>query len=384
MDEALSNVPTSTNDPLDDKIAISSELERPAVIVDHFAPQTAGESLAWIDDLGTRAERYALTLPEIRKIATDLAWIARMNGQRYPGEVEWNLARSFSGSRMKRLVLAYVNGQRLRFDYKFTQLRTQCNKWLAEFSNDSLILGLAAFAALGSRASNGMDLYRRALEAPDADDKTRQVCLAGIAFADNIPEQGDSLLRLSDDMMARGELNENVCYRRAIALRKLGRYDEALTEIDLAIDMLNASGHTLVHEQYSQERRAIISAQDMHLQAEHMVAELREKLSARMDEQIEAASAKLEEKINEATARLDERVDSAQELVSDGLLKMVEILGLFVTLLGFVVGTGEVVIRARTFGERAIAMGLVVVGSLVFFILLRMVTSFRRERRPAR
>jgi hypothetical protein len=80
-----------------------------------------------------------------------------------------------------------------------------------------------------------------------------------------------------------------------------------------------------------------------------------------------------------ASRHLTEQVSVAQELVSEGLLKMVEVLGLFVTLLGFLIGSGTVIIKAKTFPERAIAMSVVVVGALAFFGLLRLVMHIRRR-----
>jgi tetratricopeptide (TPR) repeat protein len=218
--------------------------------------------------------------------------------------------------------------------------------------------------------------------APDADDKSRQVCLTAIWFADHIDDQPEILLRLSDEMMARGEVNENVHYRRAAALRRLGRYDEALSEIDLAIELFGV-GNVVVHEQYAQERRTIITTRDMRKQATETAAQLATELSARIDERIDEASAAMETRIKEASDHLAQRVAVAQELVSEGLLKMVEVLGLFVTLLGFLIGSGAVIIKADTFQERAVSMGIVTVGAVVFFALLRLVVSVRRRRRSA-
>ena len=92
------------------------------------------------------------------------------------------------------------------------------------------------------------------------------------------------------------------------------------------------------------------------------------------------ASAEMEARISEASDQLAQRVNIAQELVASGLLKLVEVLGLFVTLLGFLIGSGTVIIKAKTFSERAIAMSLVLVGTVAFFGLLRLVTSVRRRR----
>ncbi|MFB9830820.1 hypothetical protein [Actinoallomurus acaciae] len=352
--------------------------ERAAVLVDHLASRTSSGGLDWIADLARGVERYGLGLPEVRRAATDLAWMARVAEQRYPGDLEWGAAGGVSGSRTQRLVLAYVHGQRLRFDYRFREILERCNGWLAEFHDDALILSFAAFGGLGSRAPNGLDLYDRAVRAPDSDRKSRQVALTAIWFADHLAEQPDTLLRLSDEMMARGDDDANIHYRRAAALRRLGRYDEALTEIDLAIDRFGV-GNMLVHEQYAQERRTIIHTRDLRRGADEAAARLSDEMTARMDERIDRASAALEEKIEEASRQLTERVSVAQKLVSEGLLKMVEMLGLFVTLLGFLIGSGTVLVKARTFSERAIAMSVVVVGALVFFGLLRLVTQVRRR-----
>jgi tetratricopeptide (TPR) repeat protein len=372
--------PGPAGDALDRQIDVTPAGDRGALLVDGLAGQVSSASLNWIAELSARAQLHQMSLPQIRFAATTLAWLARTAGQRYPAAPEWDKARGNAGSRTDRLVLAYVHGQRLRFDFKFGQLAEQSRKWLAEFGDDALILALAAFAAIGSRASNGLDLFQRAVDSPNADDKSRQACLGAMEFGDHIDDQGEILLGLSNDMMARGEDNENVRYRRATALRKLGRYEDALAEIDHALDIFDAAGRSLVHEQYAQERRAIIAAQDGRRRAENLVKEVGEQISAQFDQQVAAAAAALEEKISAASSQLGERIDVAQAMVSDGLLKMVEILGLFVTLLGFVVGSGAVIVKARSFSERAAAMALVVVGSLVFFVLLRLVVSIRRKR----
>lgn len=370
--------PEDPTDDLNERMRLVPAAERPAVLVDHLALRASSDGLDWIADLARGADHYGLSVPEIRRAATDLAWMARVAEQRYPGELEWGAARGLGGSRTQRLVLAYVHGQRLRFDYRFREILARCNEWLTEFHDDALILSFAAFGGLGSRALNGLDLYTRAVQAPDADSKSRQVALTAIWFADHLEEQADTLLRLSDQMMARGEDNENIHYRRAAALRRLGRYDEALTEIDLAIDLFGV-GNMLVHEQYAQERRTIIHTRDMRRQAAETAAQLGDEIAARVDERIDQASAALEEKVDEASRHLTERVSVAQELVSEGLLKMVEVLGLFVTLLGFLIGSGTVIIKAKTFPERAIAMSVVVVGALAFFGLLRLVMHIRRR-----
>lgn len=140
-------------------------------------------------------------------------------------------------------------------------------------------------------------------------------------------------------------------------------------------------GDVLRHEQFVQERRAIVLARDLQGQIERSAESIAAAVTSRVDEKVAAASAELENRLNEASLGLAQRVDVAQEMVLSDLLKMVEILGLFVALVGFVVGSGTVVVKANDFGERALAMSLVLGGSLIFFALLRLVTSVGRRVR---
>lgn len=366
-------------DELAERMRAASDMEKAPVLVDHLAPGTSEAPSAWVDELVSRTEEFGFSVPQIRRAATDLAWMARMNAQPYVDDEDRARVQRASNSRTARLCLAYIDGQRLRFDYRFEALHRRCLDWLTEFEDDALIRSLAAFAALGMRSSNGLNMFRRAVDAPDADDKSNHVCLTAIWFADHLPEQPQVMLRLSDEMMARGQENEVVYYRRATSYRKLGQFDEALYEIDRAIDGLGV-GDTLRHEQFTQERRAIVLARDLHGQIQRSADDIAAAISAQVDQKVAAASADLEERLNEASLRLAQRIDVAQEMVSSGLLKMVEILGLFVALIGFVAGSGTVIVKAKDFEQRTLAMVLVVIGSLIFFALLRLVTTVGRRR----
>ncbi|GAA2373527.1 hypothetical protein Cme02nite_02300 [Catellatospora methionotrophica] len=352
-------------DPLDRRLADAGPSGRVAVLVEHLAPKVATTSLDWIGDLSAAAARHEMSLPELRTAATDLAWLARDAGQRFPGAAEEQALRGAPA--LDRLVLAYVHGQRLRFDFKFEALQSQSHRWLAEFDGDALIVGLAAFGALGSRSGRGLELYRQAVDAPDVDAKTRHVCMHGLWFADHLPDQAELMLELSQQLTASSGLDANVFFRRAFALRKLGRFEQALDEIDRAIAMLGP-GHNAVHQDYVRERELIVVTRQLHGYAQELTR-------AAGDTVAEQA----ERRIKEASAALTEKVETAQRVVAEGTLKVVEILGLFVTLAGFVIGSGAVVVKAGTFGERAAAMGIVLVGCLLFFALLRFVTTFRRR-----
>jgi tetratricopeptide (TPR) repeat protein len=361
---------SGTRDDLDDLDRLLLEAsghERLMLLRDHLARGVGDGSLGWVGELSVRAARHELSLAELRSLATDVAWLSREAGEEYPSRGGRSVRQAEPRDRLHALVVAYVLGQRLRFDFKFDALGSLAQEWLGEFEGDALVLSFAAFAALGLRAPHGLDLYRQATAAPDADRRSRHVCLAGMWLADHVEGQPEMLLELSNKMMAKGEIDENVFYRRASALRKLGKHDQALDEIDRAISMLGV-GNNRVHQDYMRERESILVTMQMQRHADALA----EKIGAELREQAD-------KRIEEASVVLRGRVETAQRFVSDSMLKIVEILGLFVTLAGFLIGSGAVVFRASTFTERVVAMIIVVAGSLLFFILLRLVTSFRRK-----
>jgi hypothetical protein len=356
--------PATDDSDLDRALAQAQPEGRVALLVASLTPAVARLDLTWIARLAALAERHALSVGELRTAATDLAWLAREAGQRYPGSAEWNSITL--GGRLARLTLAYVQGQRIRFDFKFEQLQANCRRWLTEFPDDALILALAAFGALGTRSTQALTLFEQSINSDNADIKSRQVSLHGMSFADHLPDQANLMLELSATMMTLGDRSSNIYFRRCAALRKLGRYEQALEEIDLAIAMLDVGANT-VHQDYVRQRELIGINREMSVLAESLTASINAEVMAQVEEKIEAAA-----------TDLNDRLVSGQKIISDSLLKIVEILGLFVTLAGFLIGSGAVVLKAQSFGQLALAMALVLVGSLGFFGLLRLITGYRR------
>jgi tetratricopeptide (TPR) repeat protein len=325
----------------------------------------APDTLYWISELATLCTLHSIKISGVRSLCADLSWHAREKGYPYPHELPG--FQSSTGAD-PQIVGVYIEAYRLRFDFHFDELGRHCIDWLQEYPDDALIQSFAAFSALGKHEPQGMNLYRAAIDSANADRRSRHTCLAAMWFAYHIPEQAQEILDLSSVMMAKGETDANVFYRRAAALRKLGRFDQAIEDVDRAISMLGV-GANLVHQDYVRERELIVSSMEIRTYLSSLSDEIRGRLSTEARQQIEAAS-----------IQLADRVDTAQRVVSDGLLKIVEILGLFVALIGFVAGSGAIVIKSQDLGQRIISMSLVVAGSLAFFILLRFATSFRRNR----
>lgn len=349
-----------TDDEIVERLRGLSEAERCRLLVEHYRPVLHAGDDGWIARLEDVRGALALPAATVRSVCADLAWVSRLLGHPYPPA-----ARSPSGS--PALVGCYVAGYRLRYDFRFQDLAAVSQSWLQDHPGDSLLLAFAAFAALGARSKQGVSLYRQALDSPDADRRTRHTCLAGMWLAYDVPDQAQQMLDLTDVMLAKGEADTNLYYRRASALRKLEDFDQAVRDIDLATSMLGA-GDNMVHQDYMREREMIVASQEIRA----YVRSLGDRLGVELAQDAQ-------DKIDEASRQLAERIDAAQRVVSDGLLKIVEILGLFVALVGFVAGSGAAVIRSKSVNQQLTGMALALLGSVIFFVLLRLVTTYRRK-----
>lgn len=301
---------------------------------------------------------HLVDLAELRRVVSDVAWEARARG----------LATSLPPDGLperQRLAARYYYAQRLRFDFKFNELGHWCRKWLDD-DNDALLVALAGFAAFGQGEPAARSFVNRSLNASDADTKSRQACLHALWFSQDLEDLG-TLLKISKKMISQGEGDANIHYRRAGALRRRGAYDEALREIDSAIERL-ASGTNDVHGDYARERELIVAVGGIHGVARASVL------------RIEELEAQVRADIAESARKLETRVERAETIVTDSLFRTIEVLGLFLALTGFVVGSATAAVTAETYWKLILAMGLLIAGSLSFLLMMRWVISSQRSK----
>jgi hypothetical protein len=331
-------------------------------------PGAASDDLDWPFKLAELASRHGLNTHVIRRSAADLAWAARSVGQRLPGDAEWARYAESDDPDMVGRVLAYAHGYRLRLDFRFDELADRTREWTSRLPDDALIQSMAAFAALGQRSDRAGPLFERATAAPDYDSSCRSLCLHGLWFATHLPDQAERIIALSNDMIGRGEDTANLYYWRAFALRRNGLLDDALTSIDRAMALL-PPGMNAVHQDYAREREHINTT----LLLQEQVTILARQLSHDLSDQAERHR-------REMRAEVEMQSRDARRIVAQSLLGIVEVLALFVTLTGFLIGSGALVLRADNLVEGATALALLAVGAISFFLLLRLVVRFDRRR----
>jgi tetratricopeptide (TPR) repeat protein len=354
-------------------------------VLSRLRERLADES--WPSELAVLAQQRSLSISDVRSLVADLTWAAREQGLPYstpPG----NASPVVSGEAptWQRLVEVYAYSYRLRYDFRARQLWRDCQRWpdLWEESSrsDALVVALASFGALGSGdlyLDKGKDLVDTVLRLPDLDHRTRHVLLMALQIAPDFTSRNELMLRISTEIIDDGGADSNVYFRKAWALRGLRRYDEASGAIARAIDLL-PPGNNAVHQDYIRERELIVTSRQLDEKAQVLMAQLSGSLARDVDDRLERARIDADIVQRNFRQEVESKLDEARELVSEGLLRIVEILGLFLAVVGFIIASGLLVIDAQSFEQRVLAMVVVLVGALGFFLLLRL--AVRLGARP--
>jgi hypothetical protein len=353
---------------IDELLTGRTHAEQISLVTQELSARLSPDSVAWVYALAQIADRNALDLLVLRRSASDLAWAARDLGQRMPDDADWRHCADVANPDATRRTMAYVHGCRLRLDFRFNQLADASRRWLAELPDDAFIQSLAAFAALGQRSDRAEPILSRVSTLPDLDATCRAVCLHGLWFGTHLPDQAERMLALSDEMIGHGEDGANLYYWRAFALRRLGRFGDAQANVDRAIALLPV-GMNAIHQDYVRERELITTTRLVHEQ----VATLTDQLSLQLREQFQQHRQGMRDEVERHTS-------TARRIVSESLLGIVEVLALFVTLAGFLIGSGVLVFQAGGFGQSFAAIALLLFGAISFFVLLRTVVRFERRR----
>lgn len=164
--------------------------------------------------------------------------------------------------------------QRYRFDFKYDDLYQLAIH--ADKSISNLILPFRAFGALGLGLSKSEEHVREALLSSRVTKASRYILLQGLYLGARLgKKQGDFIIELSNDMIDNGEENSTLYFWRAFGFKRLFRYEEALSCIDIAIGMLDGK-EIGIHRDYSSERNSIVTCMIMRDQFADMLKKNKE------------------------------------------------------------------------------------------------------------
>jgi hypothetical protein len=314
--------------------------------------------LSWIDThsaLLTELETNPSSLYALRSAIGHIAWKARSLG--FPIPKFDKADRSVDRSAI------YYICERNRYDFRFKSIADILEKNKAIFppKDDDLLFAFELFAKSGLQdpdfGQEWQQAFRKIQQAKQyADERVASTLLHAMWFANNIPEQPENMLNLISFAEKRMNYQHHVfLYRKAFALRKKKMFNESLNAIDLALSKLDASEPCFlsVHQDYTREWELSILGVDLN----NFKMEIEKELRCQMAKEIE----------------------TAQKIVSDSMLKLIEILGLFIAIASAFLGSGALLLNNNlSIIHKIITLGILMSSLLAFFLILRLVLRFKR------
>lgn len=256
--------------------------------------------------------------------------------------------------------------QSQRYDYRFRSICEVIAGLAVPVEDlDPFSRAIYAFALLGQNADVGLVEFEEVRRLGSDHEKVAHALLHGLWFASHLPDQATRILELINSTPALRDNDATVALRKAYALRKLRRYDEASQSIDLGMLCLSPDAVD-VHQDFVRERAMIL-----------VVREIEE--SYGRERQVLSDDA--ERHLRRAQSFVDEKVANIEDKVSDSLFKVVEILGLFTAVIALLVaGAASVTIGNLEWWQRALLMLTAGAVVMVFFFAIRLVVN--PGRRP--
>ncbi|MCC2276226.1 hypothetical protein LKL35_12490 [Streptomyces sp. ET3-23] len=202
---------------------------------------------------------------ESAAVCADAAWTARTSGHSvlnllHPAQVTAAGSDPVTARTVRHLYLSA-----LRYDFRCPTLQAVVEDLppTARETLDCYSRALYAFALLGQSRPEGLVVMDEVLAEAGEHAKTLHVLLHGLWLGQHLDHGAERLLVLSARPPFEAGQDPIVLFRRAGALRRLGRYDDGLATIDKALDLL-PPGDTAVHADLVRERSLIAAAHDLH------------------------------------------------------------------------------------------------------------------------
>jgi tetratricopeptide (TPR) repeat protein len=320
-------------------------------------------ALEWVDRIAPTWQRSA-------RFCDDLAQEARLLNSSALLHVRPERLQDEDPREPRGRGLYHVYLASLRRDSRFRQIERVLEGGRVRVAQlDPYCQALYAFALLGQNRPEGIAYLERALEVGENDRKVLRVLLHGLGSATRLPDQAERILALLNETGLGSETYAMPQYYRAVALRSLGDYDQAMEAVDQGLLFLGPDEFEL-HADLLRERGLILAERDQTARLQAQFEAYRERSRAEFDEAARAAATQFEQHMRSLSTQ-----------VSDNLFRIVEILGVFTAVIALVVG-GVVSVTGGGLVWWQRALLIVTTGgvTLGFFWLLRLIVRPSRPR----
>lgn len=210
------------------------------------------------------------------------------------------------------------------------------------------------------------------------EPKLKSVLLQGLWLSPT-GNYGDAMVQLGDELLAANPHDHVNRMRRAEGYARIKEYPKAIRDVDMALAELGPNENKL-HAEYVRDRGFIVREYRQHEQT----SKLREQTGEVLEEEFAKQRAAFQKEIAEVRDRFDQRVQKysvqLRGQTNDMLFRVMEIVSLFVTLVGLLAATVGVALAGElNFLERI----LILLSSSVFLIFFFIAVRFAARPRAA-
>ncbi|MFD5751500.1 hypothetical protein [Streptomyces sp. NPDC127033] len=243
-----------------------SSLERRTALLRARARATVNTAdRSWPGRLAGDLRKLDANWRESAEVCADAAWTARATGHSVLGLLSPDRVTDGSLDPVTARTFRHLYLSALRYDFRCSSIQALVEQLPQPTRRglDCYSRALYAFALLGQSEPEGLDLMDEVLDEAGTHAKTLHVLLHGLWLGQDLDQGASRLLALSARPPFDTGTDPIVLFRRASALRRLGRYHEALAAIDTAMELL-PPGDITVHADLVRERSLITTAGDLH------------------------------------------------------------------------------------------------------------------------
>ncbi|MGW7323816.1 hypothetical protein [Streptomyces sp. NPDC054845] len=239
--------------------------ERGWVMVRARVAEEIGSGRDWTREAAVWLARGGATWRESARVTGDLAWRARAEGASALLFLDEAYVTSLDPGTAFGRGLWHCFLTTLRYDFRCAAIEEffagpPAGRERADPYTDAL----HAFALLGRSRTEGLEVMAEVVARAGDEDKVVHALLHGLWLGENLPGQASLMLELLESpAFAQGLLGPEALFRKAGALRRLGRYEPALAAVQSAIDRLDP-GEVVVHADCVRERSLILAERSLH------------------------------------------------------------------------------------------------------------------------
>ncbi|HWU08803.1 MAG TPA: hypothetical protein VN520_20885 [Streptomyces sp.] len=217
----------------------------------------------WTHDAEAWLELLQASWSESAQFCASLAWTARKVGSSALLHLTPERVLHSPTPPVTARARLHLYAVTLRYDFRCRSLQHLLEQHPRPLTDlDPFTRALYAFALLGQSDPAGLGHIDSLLADSGNDPKVAHCLLHGLWLGEDLPHQPGRLLSLLDTPAFAGKPDAIALFRKASALRRLHRHDDALSTIDEAREQLPPDTDPFVHADLTRERALITAARD--------------------------------------------------------------------------------------------------------------------------